>query len=218
MKFFNEEITKVKIKKIIQTILNNSNLNEWLNEEEHEIILELLKNHPNYNTKKGNGIKGFKIQYNHYKKRGFYLYRIDGTFTDFSYLQCLNPQTLLFKIKKACRNSIQEYIISFKIRSFQNSNSVKCEISGKELTFNTCEVDHYNPTFKEIFEEWISNKKITYGDINNSQDNNELTSFTNKELNQSFKEFHNKVANLRILSPEINRELERGKNEIISKI
>jgi len=171
---------KVDIINLIKDILNNNPKEVWLNKNHKQILLDLLKNHPSYNTKVRSGIKGFKIRNTQYGKRGFVLYRINGSYTDFSYLQCITHPTLTTKIKQACRTAISQDIINFKIKKFGSSKIIKCEVSGVDLSFNTCHIDHYNPTFNEIFKEWYINKKITLLDLNHSKDNEETTYFTNK--------------------------------------
>lgn len=198
----NKDIPKTKIKEIIQTILNNYPTMTWLPKEEEKLLLGLLKYHPNYHNKLGVGIKGFKIKRTSYGKKGFFLYRLDGSYTDFSYLKCLNKISLLAKIKQACRNAIEQDIINFKIKKFNGRKEVKCALSGKDVTFNNCHVDHYGGSFIEIFNEWFKNKKIIESDLNTSKDNEEIIYFTNDGLKQSFRKFHNNIANLRITHPE----------------
>ncbi len=211
MEILGKELKKVDVKKIIQNILNNCEINNWLDEENKNILIDLLRNHKNYSSKIGCGIKGFKIQYNSWNQKSFYLYRIDGSSTDFSYLACLNPPTLNSLIKSACRNAIKNDVISFKIRKFEIEKITISEISNKEVSFNNCEVDHYNPTFKEIFEEWIKDKKINRKDISQSKDNCETIYFIDQKLKNDFKIFHNELANLRIITKEENRKLPNKK-------
>jgi len=218
MNINNQEITKVDTKKIVQRILNSNPIGKWLNEEETKIINDLLKYHKEYESKKGMGIIGFKIQKNYYNKRGFILHRTNGSSTDFSYLKCLQPQTLNSKIKSACRTAITEDILNFKREAFKNSPTLICPLSKEILTFNSCDVDHFNPTFIEIFNEWIKAKKVSKQDINSTEDNSVRTLFTNKDLEKSFREFHNSKCNLRIISPAIHRNIKGVKNEGISKI
>ncbi len=199
--------TKVDVKKIIQNILNNCEINIWLDKENKEILIDLLKNHEDYYSKVGCGIKGFKIKYNSWNQKSFYLYRVDGSSTDFSYLACLNPQTLNSLIKSACRNAIKKDIISFKIRKFEIEKITKSEISNEEVSFNNCEVDHFNPTFKEIFKEWIKNKNVTRNDISPSKDNCETIFFNDNKLRDDFRIFHNELSNLRIITHKENMEL-----------
>lgn len=201
--------TKKEVIKIIQKILNNNSLNIWLKKEDTTILLSLLKYHPNYTTKKGVGIIGFKIQLNKYKKRSFIIYRQDKSYTDFSYLKCITHPSLEYYIKQACRESVSKDIIKFKQLIFNKHNIVKCKVSNVIVEFNKCHVDHYNPTFKILFSNWRRYKNITIKDLNISIDNTISTSFSNLLLKEDFKNYHNKYTNLRIVSPEINLRLLR---------
>jgi len=200
-------LTKTEIIKLIQNILHTNKMYNWLQNNDQQILLDLLKHHPSYKIKKGCGIKGFKIAPTQYKKKGFILYRNDGSYTDFSYLQCITSPTLLSKIKQACRTAISQDIINFKIKKFNSKQTIRCEISNIDLSFNNCHVDHSDPSFKDIFKQWIKNKKISLKDINHSKDNEETVYFTNKNLEKDFKLFHDTYANLRIISPKINLSL-----------
>lgn len=196
--------TKISVTKAVQYILHNNEVDVWLLGGSKKTILDLLKYHPHYEIKRGCGIKGIKIQNTQYGKRGFVLYRVDNTYTDFSYIQCITHPTLLIKIKQACRTAISQDIINFKKIKFSRKKVIQCELTGKNITFNGCHVDHHTPTFKEIFDRWFINKKITLDDINHTKDNVETVYFTNKKIERDFKQFHNKLANLRIITPKEN--------------
>lgn len=205
--------SKAEVKRKVQTILNKYPLNIWINKEDSEMLLDLLTLHKEYESKKGVGICGFKVQEMEWKQRGFVLYRIDGSHTDFSYLKCLNPPTLIQMIKQACRSAIEEDIIYFKKQQFDLNPIIICPLTNLKTTFYSSHVDHHNPTFKKIFDEWIKDKNINSEDINPSEDNSIKTYFVNKELTESFRLFHNSIAELRILSPKGNLEREKKEDD-----
>lgn len=204
MRINNQELSKNKVKEIAQTILRFSPLNSWLQNEETLFLNELLKHHPNYLQKCGIGIKGFKIKYTRFGEKGFILYRKDNSFTDFSYLICIQKPTLSSQIKQACRTAVEKDIINFKKREFGGEKIIECNVSNKKLTFNKSHVDHHPISFKDIFEMWIVNKTIMKNDLNPTKDNEETIYFINKKIEKDFRDFHNKIAILRIVSPEIN--------------
>lgn len=201
--------TKKEVIKIIQKILNNNSLNTWLKREDTTILLSLLKYHPNYNIKRGVGIIGFKIQLNNYNRKSFIIYRRDKSYTDFSYLKCITRPSLEYYIKQACRKTISSDIIKFKQNIFNKYSIVKCKVSKVIVEFNKCHVDHYNPTFKVLFSTWRKHRNITLKDLNISVDNTISSSFSNLSLKKDFKNYHNKHANLRIVSPKVNLSLLR---------
>ena len=199
--------TKGEVANLIKNILYKYNIGDYVNSRDRQILLDLLKYHPNYEQKIGCGISGFKIYITQYKRRGFMLIRINRSSTDFSYIKCITNPSLFTKIKLCCRNAIKDDIVKFKNNLFNKKQDVICPITNKILTKNNCHIDHYNPTFKEIFDNWYKNKTITENDINQSFDNNETTFFTNESLKNNFRTFHNKIANLRAVSINANLSL-----------
>jgi len=107
--------TKKEVTKIIQNILYKYDIEESINNEDQQILLELLKYHPDYKQKIGCGILKIKIYITQYKRRGFKLIRIDKSSTDFSYIKCITNPSLLTKIKCCCRNAIKDDIINAEL-------------------------------------------------------------------------------------------------------
>jgi len=214
MILMNKEITKVEVKKMCQSILNNSNINKWLEKEDSKFLNELIKCHNNYVQKKGCGIKGFKIQLGRFNQKYFELHRLDDSYTDFSYLKCLNNRGFESEIKSACRYSIEKDILKFKRKTFDKGDVI-CDVSKEKLFFDNCHVDHHKPSFKEIFNLWIKDKNITKKDLSTSKakDNEERITFINKSLEDDFREFHNRHCNLRIVLPEVNLNKEKLEND-----
>ena len=62
---------------------------------DEQFLLDLLELHPQRDDKIGRGIDHFEIRTNpkFVKQRSFYLVRIDGSETDFSFVKCLRPPT-----------------------------------------------------------------------------------------------------------------------------
>ena len=205
-----KEVTKIYVKKRCQEILKYYPRGIWLPKEDKEFLVELLKNHPRYEIKKGKGIKGFKIRKGVFNQKMFELYRIDNSFTDFSYLRCLNDLSFEAQIKSSCREAIEKDILNFKIRKFEKEK-VFCEVSGIELSFNNCHVDHFSPTFKQIYELWRIQVNISKNDLSSKKsiDNEERIWFTNEKLRNHFRTFHNSICNLKIVSPQINLEVNK---------
>lgn len=194
--------TKISLLNDIKKILNSYNLDDTINDTDKKIIVDLLKYHTEYKDKLGPGIDKIKIQETPYKNRGFTLFRKDGSFTDFSYIKCINHPTLLSKIKECCRHAIIEDIINFKQNMFSENKTIVCPITHKNIGYEDCQIHHDNPTFSKIMKRWLKNKKITEEQINKSKDNSYETYFTDKSLIIDFRDFHNSIANLRAISKE----------------
>lgn len=178
------------------------------------LLNQIFNNHPTWELKKGVGIEEVFIKPNIYKQNAFYLKRIDGTITDISYLRCLYPTTKKYEVILACRNAIKS-----EINLFVNTKIVfgitKCEICKKILEKGLTHIDHNNPTFKEIFNNWISNKDINYlaSKLNDSKkDLEEENYFIDSTIIEDFKSYHNLVCNLRPLCRKCNLSWERISN------
>jgi hypothetical protein len=164
--------TKKQLIEKCRTILYSSKITD----EDKIFLKELLESHPDYQLKRGCGIKDFFIKKTIYGTLGFNIIRVDGSKTDFSFLQCISPKSNLMKIKNACRNAIRPTIKKIK--------------TNKEKV-----IHHNNISFDKIVSEWLSNKKLDLT-LNTSEDNNQETYFLNSITINSFIEFHNKNATL----------------------
>lgn len=179
-----------------------------LTREDKKFLWNIFKNHPNFKTKVGIGVKDISIMENKFNKC-FQLIRKDGTTTDISFLACFeNPKNQkLKKIKRACREACSQIIIDFR-------NNIKfglerCAISGEVLQNDNTDIDHYDLTFDELVNLWIKNKDIEYiySNITGSEDNQIGENFIDEDIKADFIRFHNKNTNLRAVTKKINRSL-----------
>lgn len=109
--------TKAECKEFVKTILNKYQINTPVDKPDLEFISELLKRHPEYETKVGSGIKEIVIKLDGYwvKTRCFYIVRTDGTYTDFSYGNCIDNDTSREPFKmfnQSARSAVKDQIIS----------------------------------------------------------------------------------------------------------
>jgi len=203
--------TKKDVKELMRYILHKYKIGEYLKEEDAKVIMDLLKYHPRYEHKKGNGIKAIFVGEGKHKNKCFYIERIDGTKTDFSYLKCIYGEKFINLLKQACRNAIWPYILEFKRKIFENNEKVICPLTGRQLSWEDAHIDHENPPFEEIFQRWY----VSYGyrakkeDLIFDEDGLRGVKFRNKALKNSFVKFHNKLAKLRIISKEANLKLQK---------
>jgi len=110
--------TKIYKKRKCQKILKSG----FVSEEDKKFLLELIKNHPKYDLK-----------------------RIDGTETDFSYIECLNPRSKIQNIKTACRSAIAEDMMGISRKGY---------------------IAHHETPFINIFNLWIKDKDIDKINLN----------------------------------------------------
>lgn len=205
--------TKKSLQDEIKRILHQSPLDQKLEGDDYKLIRALLDRHPQAEQKVGCGVRSiFVVKFPPYCSCGFELVRIDGSRTDFSYLQCLNPESKLTRLKRACRYAVSDDIIAFRDDFFRRGQSA-CEISGRFVDLNTYNVDHAPPmTFKNIFEAFLSEYGINVDKIVLSYggDGSTTCDIGHPAIRDLWINFHRKYANLRILHIETHQEITRG--------
>lgn len=167
--------------------------------------------HSEWILKKAGGIKYIRrVKEPLYgKHRAFWIERLDGTETDISYIiHKIERRNYYNEFCQAMREVIKPQIDHFRIHFFKRNalGLVKCPISGKVLSIDDCHVDHYNPTFKELIDQFLLefNVKITPDLFPNEEDCQMYYDIKDEDLKFEFYVYHEHRANLRILSKEAN--------------
>lgn len=128
-------------------------------------VLSLLERHPHADVKIGCGVRAIIVRRNpvYRQTRGFYILRVDGSDTDFSWVECLNPTPHHKKVIRAMRALIEPQTMAFKQRFFDTQEPV-CPLTSERLTFVGSHVDHVPPlTFERLVDDFCA----AYGiDIN----------------------------------------------------
>jgi hypothetical protein len=201
-------MTKKYQKDQCKAILNKYALNHTIIEE-RDFLVNVFKNHPNWQEKRGHGGKRIFIGQDNYKHRCFFIERIDNTVVDISYLTAIagNSKSDLERIKIACRTAILPEIIDFR-----NKNVIfgvtKCAISDEILTKENINIDHYDLKFSEMFELWIKryNPKEL---VKNIMVQEQTSIFINNEILNDFISFHNLNCKLRAVTKHVNQNILR---------
>ena len=201
-------MTKKYQKDQCKAILNKYALNHTIIEE-RDFLVNVFKNHPNWQEKRGEGGKRIFIGQDNYKHRCFFIERIDNTVVDISYLTAIagNSKSDLERIKIACRTAILPEIIDFR-----NKNVIfgvtKCAISDEILTKENINIDHYDLKFSEMFALWIKryNPKEL---VKNIMVQEQTSIFINNEILNDFISFHNLNCKLRAVTKHVNQNILR---------
>ena len=201
-------MTKKYQKDQCKAILNKYALNHTIIEE-RDFLVNVFKNHPNWQEKRGHGGKRIFIGQDNYKHRCFFIERIDNTVVDISYLTAIagNSKSDLERIKIACRTAILPEIIDFR-----NKNVIfgvtKCAISDEILTKENINIDHYDLKFSEMFALWIKryNPKEL---VKNIMVQEQTSIFINNEILNDFISFHNLNCKLRAVTKHVNQNILR---------
>jgi hypothetical protein len=162
--------SKGEAKEAVRAILYAYPCGETLSDPEHaRLIYDLLCMHPSAAQKIGAGVHHLSVEQNGPAignpggSKGFWITRVDGSRTDFSYLVCLSPPKHEHKVLSALRSEIQEDITAFKRWFFgTQGEQVPCALTRELVTWDTCHVDHDNPSFDALVKDWMNVENLTW--------------------------------------------------------
>jgi hypothetical protein len=168
---------------------------------------DLIKNHPEYDSKIGCGIDYFFIQPNVLNKKTYQtmIKRLDESIIDFSWVYCCQ-----FKVRSstsslitAMRQAIAPDMIKFK----REQTELKCCLcKASTLDYSDYHVDHNDPPFRTIRDNYTSLHELLIPSNFDSCPQTYLTVF--KEEDNIFKtnwiKYHNENCTLQILCRDCN--------------
>jgi hypothetical protein len=167
----------------------------------------LLKNHPEYDEKKGDGIDYFFIIPNPLVSKFFQtmIKRVDGSKIDFSWIYCceFKERTINDHLIMSMRTAIKDEVINFK----QSQINLTCNsCKNDNLLYENYHVDHDNLSFKTLKDNFLS---LTSKPIPTSFGDCKKYNFTIfKEEDEDFKQewikYHNDNCKLQILCKGCN--------------
>lgn len=205
-------------------MLNSSRTNKTIEGEGHDLLLAVLERHPEAPQKIGVGVERFYKAPTEMGTSCFWIERIDGSKTDFSYITAVKAKgkSLYQEFAEACRNTVRGDLIKTKEVFFSKHSDedgkVECEVSGERIAIYESHLDHKKPlTFQVLVNTFISanNITITKEMLSSPQDEQFETEFLDQNIKDGFKRYHHKVAQLRVINPKANLSL--GGSERITK-
>ncbi len=172
-------------------------------------MTDLLRWHPNAADKIGAGIKHIIVRTN--PKMGhneFYLRRVDGSGTDFSYKQCTQPATPEADFRTALRVAVEPDIIVARKYLFDLEPVRYCPFTGERLTRHDGHIDHTPPnTFSQLVRAFTQTRRLNPAKVavtGRNQDNSFRLQLADAALEQDWFEYHRRNAYLRIISKAAN--------------
>lgn len=170
-----------------------------------EFMSALLENHPLADAKIGAGVASIVVRRNpqYPSTRGFYLHRVDGSSTDFSWTECIRPTPHHKKVLAALRVVVKPQTMAFK-RAFFDAGGNRCELTGEAIEFVGSHVDHVPPlTFNRLVEQFC----YEYGfdldklPLRDEAANNKYADVIDDDIvTVGFAEYHRQFAKLRVVS------------------
>lgn len=201
--------TKAAATKVCQAILYKYPLGATVDLDDALFLRDLLALHRQAVSKIGCGVASFQVEDNG-PTRGFWVTRTDGTRTDFSFPSCLSPPSRETEALRGFRSEVRDQIVSFRASAFSTTWQVQCVLTGQWVTSDQAHVDHAIP-FLDLVVRFLGLVGLDLGavPVNPTTDGNTETRLLDRELAQSWAEFHRVNAQLRIVSAQANLRRKR---------
>jgi hypothetical protein len=189
-----------------------------LAEDAVDLLLSVVSAHPQAKEKVGAGIAGFLVAKSpDWPTDCFYLRRVDGTETDFSWNEAITPTSPIARLRMACRNAIEGQKTAFKDGEWPLADATprRCPITGEVFGRAEAHVDHVPPaTLQRLVEGWLETRGITAEDVlvNHTGDLRSVDEIADPEFLASWREYHQENTRLRLVSAAGN--LRQGAREL----
>ena len=157
-------------------------------------LMQLFKNHPDYEKKIGSkNVCGIEVRTNEWNKTAKDLWLLYEDEWDkmerISWRYCIrSPPTDKMNVTTILRHAIHDHILSFR----KSQKDQRCQLC---LSNESIEVDHHEPKFHSIRDDWLDDDKFSCILLNGE----------NSKWIQDWKEYHNHVCNLRFLCRGCNQ-------------
>ena len=181
----------------------------------HFELHDLFDNHSQVQSKRGCGIAHFYVDRSPSKfgDSCFYLQRTDGSYTDFSYRECVQNSTPKVRVMRAMRKSVDTDIYVKKLEYFNehaNDGKIRCPLTQAEMDWDACEADHEQPnTFEVICTAFIFAHALNWDTFPLLDCDNQITDLSGT-WKTKFIEYHHKIAKIRLISSTQNRKQAAG--------
>lgn len=198
-------------------MLNRHDLGDDVTRQDRDELYALLRRHPEAVTKIGLGVERFFVDKAYMGTRCFWIERIDGSTTDFSYSSCVSGKapTIDQEFAQACRVAVDPDLREAKRRYFDthadDAGRVKCAVTGEFLTIDEAHIDHKPPmTFEVIVNTFRSSHPEIVPDydiITPPADSQFVPQFTDDAVRDAFRSYHHNIAeqgNLQIVTARTN--------------
>lgn len=189
--------------------------------DDHEDLVALVERYDETvqetPTKIGCGIDHFERRRNQgegWSSPSFWVIRTDGSATDFSYHTATEgvSRGLSKDFADACRQAVAGELLEAKRRFYAAHADVQgrvpCEITGALLAFDEAHLDHAWPTFGQIVAVFRAARgwdlEIPEGVVSAPGDAQARAMFTDKGVEESFRQTHRRSATLMVVGAREN--------------
>lgn len=194
---------------------------------DHEDLVALLERYDaaiaDEPSKIGAGIDSFFRRRNvgeGYSTPSFWVRRIDGSETDFSYISAVKgePKTSTQEFYDACRGAVAADLVAAKKAHFarygDDQGRVPCDLTEALITYEEAHLDHAYPTFGQLVATFRAARGWQHGApagaLSVPSDRQTTTAFIDSEVAEAFREFHHAAASIRVVTRSQNLAMASG--------
>jgi len=206
--------TQDAAKSFIRAMLARYAPGDRVSDKDAAFLTALLARHPCCDEKVGAGVDHFEVALvSRYSSKGFYLFRRDGSSTDFSYLRCVAGAEPSHKqlVSQAFRHVVRPDIYAARERFFAEhadaSGHVTCAATGERITREEGHMDHVPPkTFEVILDAFLCSLDRHIDSVKLAPSRNHQVGRDLAEgwLGDAFRKFHRRMAELDFIKSELN--------------
>lgn len=182
--------------------------------DDEQFLVALLEGHPESAQKIGVGVRRVFVNADGFGGRCFWLERVDGSCTDFSFRSCVTPPLHANEVRMALRQLVTDQIIEFRDATFVAS-SVACAITGELIASDAAHVDHRPPDhFIVLVERFLAVHGLTIDAVKVEPTKDGVTSreLTDPVLARAWCTFHREHAVLQIVGKRANLSQGTGRH------
>lgn len=189
---------------------------------DHDDLLALLQRYDMSRfegpSKIGAGVDHFETRMNVKnggKNVGFWVVRVDGSETDFSFIRAVNeaPKREQEQLTDACRTAVYADLQSARIAYFaahsDQSGRVLCELSGEAILERESAFEYVGRGFSDLVRDFASSQgwsgAVPEGVLSAPADAQTTTTFASQSHAAAFRSFHRISARIRVVTKEIAR-------------
>lgn len=179
-----------------------------INKDHKDFIffVNLIRNHPEYEIKKGTGIDSFSIVPNPMMNKYYQtmIKRLDGTEIDFSWVYCcqFKERTPTFNLIRSMRSAISDDIIKYK-----RTHSLTCNYCKTNTeVYENYHVDHDSPSFQTLKDNFLqlTTKQIPTSFTDCKKNHYAIFKEADVDFKKDWVDYHNNHCNLQILCRDCN--------------
>lgn len=186
--------------------INQYEAGSKLNPDDENFFASLFTLHSEYEEKKGAGIDHIKVERDFHKNRCLYIHRADDTSIDCSWVNCIQPASQKSVVSMAFRRAVKEIIITFKEEQLRKISI--CPIFGVPLTYENSHASYNSPRFEDLLNNFLNQVEISFDSVQlvnpDAADLDQRGIIASIELANSWRTYHQKNAELQLLSAEAN--------------